>query len=104
MWCTDGCVEVAGAYGAPPKNIGRRVKVQWDTTHVRLLCHKSNLLLREHLRQKPGRYRIAPADVPKRTPKSTLDLLTRAHTLVLKQARSSVIFCDQAPRNAEKPF
>ncbi len=34
----DGCVEVEAAYyGAPPGWIGRRVKVQWDVRHVRLL-------------------------------------------------------------------
>ena len=34
----DGCVEVEAAYyGAPPGWIGRRVQVQWDGLHVRLL-------------------------------------------------------------------
>ena len=34
----DGCVEVEAAYyGAPPGWIGRRVQVQWDAAHVRLL-------------------------------------------------------------------
>ena len=34
----DGCVEVAAAYySAPPGWIGRRVNVQWDDIHVRLL-------------------------------------------------------------------
>ncbi len=34
----DGCVEVEAAYyGAPPGWIGRRVQVQWDTSHVRIL-------------------------------------------------------------------
>jgi hypothetical protein len=34
----DGCVEVEAAYyGAPPGWIGRRVPVQWDGRHVRLL-------------------------------------------------------------------
>jgi transposase len=34
----DGCVEVEAAYyGAPPGWIGRRVRVQWNASHVRLL-------------------------------------------------------------------
>ena len=34
----DGCVEVNAAYyGAPPGWIGRHVRVQWDSRHVRLL-------------------------------------------------------------------
>ena len=34
----DGCVEVEAAYyGAPPGWIGRRVQVQWNAAHVRLL-------------------------------------------------------------------
>ena len=34
----DGCVEVDAAYyGAPPGWIGRRVQVQWDDAHVRIL-------------------------------------------------------------------
>src|SRR5436189_2212394 len=34
----DGCVEVDAAYyGAPPGWIGRRVNVQWDDSHVRIL-------------------------------------------------------------------
>jgi hypothetical protein len=34
----DGCVEVAGAYYAPPPGwLGREIAVQWDEGHVRLL-------------------------------------------------------------------
>ena len=34
----DGCVEVASAYyGVPPGWIGRRIHVQWNAAHVRLL-------------------------------------------------------------------
>ena len=47
----DGCVEVASAYySAPPGWIGRRVDVQWDDIHVRLLDPGTGQLLREHLR------------------------------------------------------
>jgi transposase len=75
----DGCVEVEGAYYmAPPGHIGRRIHVQWDELHVRLLDPRTGMLLREHLRQSAGRYRVAPGDAPKKTPASTLELLSRA--------------------------
>ena len=55
----DGCVEVEAAYyGLPPGWIGRSVKVQWDALHVRILHPGTNQLLREHIRQKRGWYRI----------------------------------------------
>jgi transposase len=76
----DGCVEVAAAfYGAPPGWIGRRVHVQWDELHVRLLDPRSGMLLREHLRQRRGHHRIREEDLPRRTPRSTQVLLQRAH-------------------------
>jgi transposase len=76
----DGCVEVAAAfYGAPPGWIGRRVHVQWDELHVRLLDPKSGVLLREHLRQRRGHHRIREEDLPRRTPRSTQALLRSAH-------------------------
>jgi len=75
----DGCVEVEAAYyGAPPGWIGRRVQVQWDSLQVRLLDPKTGQLLREHLRQKRGWYRIQEEDRSPRTPLSTQQLLTRA--------------------------
>ena len=75
----DGCVEVEAAYySAPPGWIGRRVRVQFDTQHVRLLDPRSGQLLREHLRQERGRHRIAPPDQAKHTRPSTLHLLARA--------------------------
>jgi transposase len=74
----DGCVEVeATYYGAPPGWIGRLVKVQWDTLHVRLLDPKTGQLLREHLRQARGRHVIQDQDRPKQTPLSTHQLLWR---------------------------
>jgi hypothetical protein len=76
----DGTVEVAGAYyGPPPGWIGREVHVQWDLLHVRIMHPVSGDLMREHLRQKPGRYRIKDEDRPKKTPPTTLKLLSRAH-------------------------
>ena len=58
----DGCVEVDAAYyGAPPGWIGRRVQVQWDGVHVRLLDPKTGQLLREH--SAPG---ARPASHPRR--------------------------------------
>jgi hypothetical protein len=61
----DGCVEVDAAYyGAPPGWIGRRVDVQWNDLHVRLLDPTTGQLLREHLRAPRGWHRIADADHP----------------------------------------
>ena len=75
----DGCVEVEAAYyGAPPGWIGRRVQVQWNGLHVRLIDPLTGHLLREHLRQQRGRHRIEDADRPRRTPLSTQQLLHRA--------------------------
>jgi transposase len=77
----DGCVEVEAAYyGAPPGWIGRRVHVQWNDLHLRLIDPKTGQLLREHLRTGRGRHRIDPRDQPPRTPASTLALLSRAAT------------------------
>ena len=65
----DGCVEVDAAYyGAPPGWIGRRVNVQWDDAHVRILDPLTGNLLREHLRQQRGRHRIKDEDRPSKTP------------------------------------
>jgi len=75
----DGCVEVEAAYyGLPPGWIGRLVKVQWDALHVRILHPGTKQLLREHIRQKRGWYRIKSEDYPKKMPFSTAQLLRRA--------------------------
>jgi Mu transposase-like protein len=75
----DGCVEVEAAYyGAPPGWIGRMVRVQWDELFVRVIDPKTGQLLREHVRQKRGWYRIKPEDHSKRTPLGTSQLLWRA--------------------------
>jgi transposase len=75
----DGAVEVQGAYyHVPPGLIGRRLAVQWDGLHVRILCSKTGELLREHVRQKKGRRRMKPEDRPAKTPPSTVQLITRA--------------------------
>jgi transposase len=75
----DGCVEVEAAYySLPPGWIGRPIKVQWDALHVRILHPNTNQLLREHLRQKRGGYRIQEEDHPKKMPLSTAQLLRRA--------------------------
>jgi len=75
----DGCVEVEAAYySLPPGWIGRSVKVQWDALHVRILHPTTNQLLREHLRQKRGGYRIEEEDHPKKMSLSTAQLLRRA--------------------------
>jgi transposase len=75
----DGCVEVEAAYYSAPRGwISRRVAVQWDGQHARLLHPKTGQLLREHLRQERGRHRIKDEDRPKRTPLGTVQLLARA--------------------------
>ena len=75
----DGCVEVEAAYyGAPPGWIGRRVRVQWNTSHVRIIDPLTGQLLREHLREQRGRHRIRDEDRPRRTPLTTQQLLARA--------------------------
>ena len=75
----DGCVEVAAAYySAPPGWIGRRIHVQWNAAHVRLLDPQTGQLLREHLRAPRGWHRIADQDRPARTPAKTLALLAAA--------------------------
>lgn len=77
----DGCVEVEKAYyGAPPGWIGKRVQVQWNDAHVRLLNPRDGQLLREHLKQSRGGRRIAEQDKPAQTPLGTLKLLNRAAT------------------------
>jgi transposase len=77
----DGCVEVEAAYyGAPPGWIGRKVPVQWDGLHVRLLDPKTGQLLREHLRTRRGFHRIKDRDRSSRTPRSTEALLHRARS------------------------
>jgi transposase len=92
----DGCVEVEAAYyGAPPGWIGRRVDVQWNDLHVRLLGPKTGQLLREHLRAPRGWHRIEDADRPTRTPAKTLALLTAAR----RAGPSISAICDHIHRH-----
>jgi transposase len=78
----DGCVEVQRAYyKAPPGSMGQEVLVQWDGLCVRLLDKKTGQLLREYSKQQPGHYRSKPEDRSLKTPKTTLELLTRADRL-----------------------
>jgi transposase len=75
----DGHVEVARAYySVPPGHVGRGVWVQWDAYRVRILAAHTGQLLREHVRQQPGRHRTAREDRPAPTPKRVEDLLARA--------------------------
>jgi transposase len=75
----DGCVEVEAAYyGLPPGWIGRLVRVQWDELFVRILDPQNGQLLREHVRQKRGWYRIQEQDHPKHRPLRVSQLLWRA--------------------------
>jgi len=74
----DGCVEVEAAYySAPPGWMGRRVRVQWNGLHVRLLDPRTGQLLREHLRQPRGAHRIHDEDRSRRTPLTTVQLLAQ---------------------------
>jgi transposase len=74
----DGCVEVDAAYySTPPGWIGRDVKVQWDGRCVRVLDPRTGQLLREHLHQQRGDYRIPDEDRPAHTPRTTQQLLAR---------------------------
>jgi hypothetical protein len=74
----DGCVEVEAAYyGLPPGWIGRLVRVQWDELYVRILDPNNGRLLREHVRQKRGWYRIEKEDHPKHRPLRVSQLLWR---------------------------
>jgi transposase len=75
----DGCVEVEAAYyGLPPGWIGRLVQVQWDATFVRILDPQNGQLLREHVRQKRGWYRIKKEDHPRHRSLGVSQLLWRA--------------------------
>ena len=75
----DGHVEVCGAYySVPPGRISERVLVQWDPRQVRILDIGTGQLLREHLRDQPGRWRTKDEDRPRRIPPKTITLLTRA--------------------------
>jgi transposase len=96
----DGCVEVEAAYyGTPPGWIGRRVQVQWDGVHVRVLAPRTGQLLREHLRQERGQHRIHPDDRPARTPRSTEALLKRARSAGVHIGA----LCDQIHRTDGEP-
>ena len=86
----NGCVEVEAAfYSAPPRWIGRSVQVQWNERFVRLIDPLNGQLLREHLRQTRGTYRIHDEDRSKRTPLTTQQLLARAR----KAGPSMGTFC-----------
>jgi transposase len=92
----DGCVEVDAAYySAPPGWIGRRVDVQWNDLHVRLLDPKTGQLLREHLRAPRGWHRIEDADRPNRTPPKTIALLDAA----LRVGPSVSTICEHIQRH-----
>ena len=77
----DGCVEVEAAYySAPPGWLTKRVTVQWNDLHVRLIDPATGQLLREHLRTRRGGRRIEEADRPTQTPRPVLTLLAVART------------------------
>jgi hypothetical protein len=77
----DGCVEVEAAYySAPPGWLTKRVTVQWNDLHVRLIDPATGQLLREHLRTRRGGRRVEEADRPTQTPRPVLTLLAVART------------------------
>jgi transposase len=74
----DGCIEVEAAYySLPPGRIGQEVQAQWDAMFVRILDPKTGQLLREHVRQKRGWYRMHDEDRPSRRPLQVSQLLWR---------------------------
>jgi hypothetical protein len=73
----------AAYYSVPPGWIGRTANVQWDGRVVRVLDPRSGQLLREHLRQQRGGYRIPEEDKPAKTPRSTAQLLARCGNIGL---------------------
>jgi transposase len=74
----DGCIEVEAAYySLPPGRIGQEVQAQWDELFVRILDPKTGKLLREHVRQKRGGYRLKDEDRPARRPLQVAQLLWR---------------------------
>ena len=95
----DGCVEVeASYYGLPPGWIGRRVKVQWNSTWVRILAPGTGALLREHRAQPRGWRTVHPSDKPPKTPPGTLQLLGRA-----RRAGPSIgALCEEIYRRKEQ--
>jgi hypothetical protein len=101
----DGCVEVDAAYyGAPPGWIGRRVDVQWNDLHVRLLDPKTGQLLREHLRAPRGWHRLEDRDRPSRTSarRSARSRITSTSTKApVASAASSG--CSRWRRNTARP-
>ena len=76
----DGCVEVEAAYyGAPPGWIGRRVQVQWNDAHVRLLDpHHRATAARALAPSSAAAIASKMKTVPQQTPLSTQQLLHRA--------------------------
>jgi transposase len=92
----DGAVEVEGAYyHLPPGWLGRRVAVQWDALHVRILDPVTRTLVREHVRQVRGRRRMRDEDRPERAPASTLTLLARAE----RRGKSTGALCHALHRH-----
>jgi len=96
----DGAVEVEGAYyHLPPGWLGRRVAVQWDALHVRILDPTTGRLVREHVLQKRGQRRMRDEDRPERTPATTLTLLARAERV----GQSAGALCEHLHRHEGEP-
>jgi transposase len=92
----DGAVEVEGAYyHLPPGWLGRRVAVQWDGLHVRILDPVTGALVREHVVQVRGQRRMREEDRPGTTPATTLLLLARAERV----GQSTAALCQHLHRH-----
>src|SRR3974377_1892887 len=72
-----------------PVWIGRQMNAQWDELFVRILDPKTGQLLREHVRQKRGWYRIMEEDHPKHRPLRVSQLLWRADRAAAHSATPS---------------
>ena len=104
----DGCVEVAAAYySAPPGWIGRRVDVQWNGAHVRLLDPRTGQLLREHLRAlRPRPSPCSPppsAPVPPSPPSATTSTATTAPPASAASSASSPSPESTVPPSSNRP-
>lgn len=95
----DGCVEIARSYyGVPPTWIGRRVHVRWDQHYVRILDPTTGELLREHMRQQPGHFRVDARDRSPKSPPGLQHLLQQARTF----GKHIGLVCERIERQREQ--
>ena len=97
--CISQLAVDAAYYGLPTGWIGREVNVQWDELYVRILDPQNGLLLREHVRQKRGWYRIQKEDRPQHMPLQVPSYCGEPDEPVLTSVRSAALFI----ASSEKP-